>query len=78
MTTSGSAPVEAGEFLRWWISQHIGTGSQLSDAPTLAESLAADGEQVGIDEEALERAAGKPLRDAIEAAIKRAIEEGLL
>jgi len=60
------------------MSQHIGTGSQLSDAPVLAESLVADGEQVGIDEEALERAAGKRLRDAIEAAIKRAIEEGLL
>jgi hypothetical protein len=78
MTASGSAPDEAGKFLRWWMSQHIGTGSQLSDAPVLAESLVADGEQVGIDEEALERAAGKRLRDAIEAAIKRAIEEGLL
>jgi hypothetical protein len=78
MTTSGSAPIDAGEFVRWWISQHIGTGSQLSDASTLAKSLAADGEQMGIDEEVLEQAAGKPLREAIEAAIKRAIEEGLL
>lgn len=70
--------ISPGDFLRSWISQHIGTGSQLSDVRTLAESLTADGRQVGIDEESLEQAAGKPLREAIEAAIKRAIEEGLL
>jgi len=73
-----STTINSGDFLRWWISQHIGTGSQLSNARMLAESLTADGGQVGIDEETLEQAAGKPLREAIEAAIKRAIEEGLL
>lgn len=78
MNTPHSPPIEPGEFLRWWISQHIGAGSQLADAATLAESLAHDASRVGIEEDALEKAAGRTLENAVETAIKRAIEEDLL
>lgn len=78
MSTSNSPPIEPDEFLRWWISQHIGTGSQITDAPAFAAAMAEEASQVGIDEEELEKVAGRPLAKAVEAAIKRAIEEGLL
>ena len=78
MSGPENSSVKPGQFLRWWISQNIGAGTQLSDAAVLANSLIEDGSQVNFDEAALERAAGKPLKQAIEGAIKRAIEEGLL
>lgn len=77
-STPVSPPIEPAEFLRWWIFQHIGIGSQLADAAMLAQSLAEDASQVGIEEAALETAAGRPIAKLIEAAIKKAIEEGLL
>lgn len=78
MTRPATSPTEPTEFLRWWISHHIGAGSQLSDAAVLAEALSDDAKRVGIEYDALEAAAGKPIRQVVEAATKRAIEEGLL
>jgi len=78
MTASENSPSDATRFLNNWMSEHVGTGSQLSDVTDLAAALASAGLIAGFDRAALEAAAGRPLEDAVKAAIKLAIEEGLL
>ena len=78
MPASELSPLGATRFLDDWMAEHIGTGSQLSDKTELAASLVPAREHAGLDRAALEAAAGRQLEDAVEAVIKRAIEEGLL
>jgi hypothetical protein len=66
------------EFLDQWVSHHINSGTQESDAEAIAMELVSDASMEGIDREALEVVTGKSVEKFVIASIRQAIEEEIL